>query len=494
MAELVDALDSKSSFFGSKGSSPFIGIFFAPFYKKDSVTVMRFLSGLLALFLSCQGTVSGGQRPNLLWIMVDDLNDWVGCLAGHPQARTPNLDALAKEGVLFRQAYCSAPACNPSRTSLLFGVSPATSGVFTNGNHWRASEYLHGKVSLPVLLRKSGYETLRGGKIFHSHTFQFHDHSLFDDPTYGSPQPEAWVRAFPSWIRQMPAEVRPPDWPVETTTEKFYRGQLDWAPLETELEDGRKMADTQVVDWALGELEKERNQPFFMAVGLYRPHTPWYLPAKYFQSFPIDKVQLPEVQIADLADIPSAGQELARRDWHQWLVQEKKWRSAVRAYLASMSYMDDQLGRLLEGLRTSPASQNTIVILMSDHGYHLGEKEHWEKFTLWEHATRVPLVIKVPGGAANLERSEPVSLLDLYPTVTDLLSLPRPDHLEGRSVVPLLTPGPEQGPARQAVTYHGPKNRAIRTEHYRYIRYHDGSEELYDHRTDPREWRNLLAN
>lgn len=434
------------------------------------------------------------ERPNVLWLMIDDLNDWVGCLGGHPQGRTPHLDALAAEGVLFRQAYCSAPGCNPSRTSVMFGASPQSSGVYSNGDHWRRSPYLQGKDSLPVFLRKAGYETLRGGKIYHSHTFEFHDHSLLDDPTYGYPQPEAWVRAFPSWIRQMPAEVRPEKWPVQTTTEKFYRGQLDWAPLTQELTSERRMADTQVVDWALQELQQEREKPFFMAVGLYRPHTPWYVPARYYEQFPLEKIVLPRVQRNDLADVPVIGQGWARRDWHQWLLKERKWKQAVQGYLASMAYMDDQLGRLLEGLKAGPHSANTIVILMSDHGYHLGEKQHWEKFTLWEDATHVPLIIRRPQGPRGLVRSEPVSLLDLYSTVTDLLALEAPEHVEGRSLVPLLTEGLEEGPARQAVTYQGSGNRAVRTERYRLIEYRDGTSELYDHSSDPNEWENLLAD
>lgn len=454
--------------------------------------LLAFLISFLSWGLPVFGAEESGSRPNILWIMVDDLNDWVGCLGGHPQARTPHLDGLAQEGVLFRHAYCSAPGCNPSRTSLMFGVSPASSGVFSNGDHWRASEFLRDKDSLPVFLRKAGYETLRGGKIFHAHTFQFHDHSLLDDPTYGYPQPEAWVRAFPSWIRQMPAEIRPPRWPVETTTEKFYRGQLDWAPLGAELQGKAKMADTQVVEWALRELGKEREKPFFMAVGLYRPHTPWYLPEEYFKAFPLEDVQLPKVVRNDLDDVPQGGRRLARRDWHQWLLKERKWKAAVRAYLASVAYMDDQLGILLEGLAKSPHSDQTIVVLMSDHGYHLGEKEHWEKFTLWEDATHVPLIIRSPQGPRGVKRDEPVSLLDLYPTVTDMLALQAPEHLEGRSLLPLFSTETEEGPERQAVTYQGAGNRAVRTRHFRHIEYRDGSRELYDHRTDPHEWNNLL--
>lgn len=433
------------------------------------------------------------DSPNVLWVMVDDLNDWVGCLGGHPQARTPNLDALAAGGVLFRHAYCSAPGCNPSRTSAMFGVSPRTSGVYANADHWRDSAYLQGKESLPIFLRRAGYETLRGGKIYHAHTFEFHDHSLEDDATYGYPQPEAWVRAFPSWIRQMPQEVRPTRWPVATTVDKFYQGQLDWAPLRGELAGGRQMADTQVVDWALGELQKEKAQPFFLAVGLYRPHTPWYVPAKYYEQFPLDEIQLPRVVQGDLQDVPAMGQEWARKDWHQWLVQEGKWKQAVRAYLASIAYMDEQLGRLLAGLEAGPHRANTIVVLMSDHGYHLGEKEHWEKFALWEDATHIPLIIRLPEGPRGVVRDEPVSLLDLYPTVTELLGLVGPSHLEGRSLVPLLSSEAEDGPARQAVTYQGEGNRSVRTERFRYIEYRDGSRELYDHAVDPHEWDNLLA-
>lgn len=251
------------------------------------------------------------------------------------------------------------------------------------------------------------------------------------------------------------------------------------------------MSDTQVVDWAIGELGNVTvDQPFFMAVGIYRPHVPWYVPSEYFDRFPLEGVTLPETREDDLADLPEAATKHIKRDWHQWILKKDQWKGAVQAYLASMAYADDQVGRLVDALNKSVHGRNTVVILCSDHGYHLGEKQHWEKFVLWDEATRVPLIVAGPGIEGGRRIPVPVSLLDLYPTLTSLTGLNAPGHLEGDSLVPWMRDGDAPG-ERWVLTTQRKGCHAVLGSRYRYILYQDGSDELYDHRNDPNEWDNL---
>ena len=421
-------------------------------------------------------------KPNVLFIAVDDLNDWVGKLGGHPQAKTPNIDMLSSRGLLFTKAYCSAPSCNASRSSLLMGLRPSTTGIYINSHDWRQVSTLKNAVTLPRHFKDNGYLTMGGGKLFHAHTF-------FDQKNLeGYPDPDAWDAYFPSKTQQMPTEVVPEVWPVNSS-KKFYRGHFDWAPLQI---SNREMADAKVVSWASKQLAKTHKKPIFLSVGIYRPHVPWYVPKQYFDRFPIDKIQLPKHLVDDLADVPIAGQAMAKRKWHKWISENNQWKKAVQGYLASLAFADDMVGSLIKALDKGPLSKNTLIILWGDHGYHLGEKESWEKFSLWEDTTRVPLIIvdpRRPKPGALCE--SPVSLLDLYPTLIELcgLKLP-PQKLEGRSLVNSLIK-PMEKTGRAIITTQGRGNHAVRSSRYRYIRYADGSEELYDHKTDSHEWNNL---
>ncbi|MCZ6674529.1 MAG: sulfatase [Verrucomicrobia bacterium] len=452
---------------------------------------MKSLSQFLfvVFWLASLATVLGREdRPNVLFIAVDDLNDWVGCLNPHPGVKTPHMDKLASSGVLFSNAHCTAPGCNPSRTSVMTGLRPSSTGVYSNGDDWRVMDYTKDVTTLPDSFQAAGYLTKGGGKLYHAHT-------ITEKALTGHLDAEPWDAFFPSKERQMPAEVTPEQWPVNTN-EDFYRGRFDWSPLDIEDSD---MADAQVVTWAEEELSKEHAKPLFLAVGIYRPHWPWWAPQAYFDQHPLDEIELRSEPEDDLDDIPEAGLNLIRHKWHDWIIENQQREKAVQAYLASMTFADVMVGRLLSALENGPLADNTIIVLWSDHGYHLGSKNHWEKFALWEQATHVPLILMdsrtgKEGTDDNWQLgsrcNQPVSLLDLYPTLVELCGLADPGHLEGRSLVPLLK-NPDLKTGRAIVTTHQYMEHAVRSENWRYIRYADGSEELYDHSVDPREFRNL---
>ncbi|MCS7237669.1 MAG: sulfatase [Thermoguttaceae bacterium] len=402
-------------------------------------------------------------KPNILFIAIDDLNDWTGFLGGHPQAQTPHLDGLAKRGMVFTRAYCAAPACNPSRTAILTGIMPASSGVYHNNNPWRPQ--LPEAVTLFQHFRQHNYKVFGGGKLFHG---------PFNDVL-------SWEMY---WAR--PGDPMPPGRPLNGIPNA---AQFDWGPLD--VDDGA-MGDAKLTDWAIWFLQQEHDRPFFLAVGYIRPHLPWYVPRPYFERFPLANVILPRVKENDLDDIPPLGRKIANPQGdHARVLATNNWHRAVQGYLASIAFVDYQVGRLLQAFYQSPYVDNTIVVLWGDHGWHLGQKQHWRKFALWEEATRVPLIIVVPGLTKPGSRcGRTVNLADLYPTLCELAGLPIPPQVETRSLVPLLK-DPEHPWDRPAITTHGYMNHAVRSEQYRYIRYSDGSEELYDHEVDPLEWTNL---
>ena len=402
-------------------------------------------------------------RPNVLFVAIDDLNDWIGPLGGNPATKTPNLDRLAQRSIKFSRAYCAAPACNPSRAALLTGLRPSTTGVYNNSQPWRPA--LPEAITLPQHFMAAGYHVAGGGKIFHG----------------GTNDPACWHDYFKQQRDPQPA-ARPVNGIAGTA-------QFDWGPLDV-ADDA--MSDYQVVSWAQKFLAAKQEKPFFLAVGLYRPHLPWYVPKQYFDQFPLETVKRPEVPDDDLADIPAAGRKIARPDGdHRRVVESNNWEKAVQGYLASIAFADAQVGRLLDALEKSPYADNTIIVLWGDHGWHLGEKQHWRKFALWEEATRVPLLIRLPGMSSGQDCPRPVNLVDLYPTLIELCKLP-PKQLDGVSLVPLLK-NPQADWEQPAVTTHGRNNHAVRSERWRYIRYADGSEELYDHQQDPMEWKNLAG-
>lgn len=454
---------------------------------KVTVTILAWTLPLLSFTTFSSNSEANGPplRQNILFIAIDDLNDWVGALGGHPQALTPNMDKLAERGLLFTNAHCTAPGCNASRTSLLMGLRPSTTGIYQNAHDWRTTELVDTAVHLPKHFKNSGYKTLGAGKLFHAHTFF--------DPKYlsGFSDAKAWDDYFPSLTQQMPAEAVPEKWPVNSS-KKFYGGHFDWSPLQIKTSE---MADAKVVSWAKQQLAKQHEKPLFLSVGIYRPHVPWYAPQEYFDRFPLDSIQLPKHLANDVQDLPDAAQNLTKKEWHRWIVANQEWKKAVQGYLASLAFADDMVGELLTALDEGPLADNTTVILWGDHGYHLGEKQHWEKFALWENTTHVPLIVVSPGHTQSDSKCDTaVSLLDLYPTLIELCGLQSPpQQLEGNSFVKLLhNPASERD--RVAITTQGQNNHAVRSLTHRYIQYADGTEELYDHETDPHEWTNLAED
>lgn len=413
-----------------------------------------------------------GTRPNVLFIALDDLNDWVGCLGGHPGAVTPNLDRLAKRGVLFTSAHCAAPLCNPSRAALMTGIRPSTSGVYLNNQPMRRAPKLAGAVTLTQHFMEHGYRVTGGGKIYH----------------LAYPDPQSWHQYFPSQQRNRPADPAPEEVPANGIPNTAH---FDWGPLD--VPDSR-MGDHQVVDWAAAELNRKHDRPFFLACGIYRPHLPWYVPRKYFDMHPLSKIVLPKVNEHDLDDIPPVGRKFARPQGdHARVTQHGQWERAVQGYLASITFADAQVGRLVDALDRGPHAANTTIVLWSDHGWHLGEKLHWRKFSLWEESTRNVLMISAPGiTRPNGQCGRPVNLLDIYPTLIDVCGLKAREELEGRSLAPLLR-DPAASWNYPTLTTYQRGNHSVRSERWRYTRYHDGTEELYDHAADPLEWRNLAG-
>jgi len=437
-------------------------------------------------------SVSASGKPNVLFIIADDLRDYVGWMGGHPQAKTPNMDRLAKMGMRFTNAHCNYALCNPSRTSLMTGLLPSSSGVFGNEQDWRRSVQIIGKPTLPEHFKAMGYSTAAGGKIFHAnHGGPDGKLAGWHGGRRGFEQDAAWDTRFPE------AGTQIPDLPVHTG--QNFNGMniwhWDWGQIDVpdELTD-----DGAVVSWASDQLRKKSSKPFFLAVGLYRPHSPWYVPKAYFDMFPLESIQLPEVKADDLADVPAFAKSHDKPgSHHDEIVKQGKWKEAVQAYLANIAFCDAMLGRVIEALEAGPNAQNTIVVFTSDHGWYLGEKNMWHKGKLWEATTRVPLSIVAPGVTQpDTVSNEPVSLIDLYPTLCDLTKTKAPEHLDGLSLAPLLR-DPAAKSARPAITIMGGGDKAsyaARTDQWRYIRYADGSEELYDHQTDPHEWTNVAAD
>ncbi len=413
------------------------------------------------------------RRPNVLFMAIDDLNDWIGCLGGHPDVKTPNLDRLAARGVLFTNAHCSAPACNPSRASLMTGILPSSSGVYHNPQPWRKSPVLKNAVTIPQHFMAHGYRAVGGGKIYHG----------------GFPDPPSWQEYFPSQTQNKPPDPVPAKRPVNGIPKTAH---FDWGPLE---EGDPEMGDYKVAEWAISELKKDHDKPFFLACGFFRPHLPWYVPQKYFDMYPADKVTLPNIDENDLDDVPEAGRKMAKPQGdHRKVIQYKQWRKAVQGYLASITFVDTCVGKVIDAFDKSKYADNTIIVLWSDHGWHLGEKLHWRKFSLWEEATHNILMAVVPGVTeANQRCSRPVNMVDIYPTLIELCGLAKKPELEGRSLIPLLKDVGAQWD-RPALTTHGRNNHSLRDERYRYIRYADGAEELYDHEKDPLEWKNLAGD
>lgn len=428
--------------------------------------MIRFCVLLFCFSIASVPTLAA-EKPNVLLISIDDLNDWVGCLGGHPQAKTPNIDRLAGAGTLFENGHCQSPVCNPSRASMMTGRYPHTTGIYFLSPDLKQAPVLEGVKTMPEVFAAHGYKTLATGKIFHGGDKRFFEEYA---PSGGfGPRPKKKIsqpHGHPLW-----------DWGVYP-------------------EDDDLMPDAKAAKWAVGQFEKKHDKPFFMGVGFYRPHVPMYAPQKWFDMHARDQVKLPLVREDDRSDLSRYAIDLTNLQHvsptHEWVTQAGQWEHAVQSYLASVTFADHCLGIVLDALESSDYANNTIVVLFSDHGFHLGEKQRWAKRSLWEDGTRVPIVICAPGFKANQRTTKPAELLDVFPTLLELAGFPVDAEQEGQSLVPLMK-NPERDWEHPAITSFGLGNFSIRSERYRFIQYHDGSRELYDLKNDPHEWTNLAS-
>lgn len=426
--------------------------------------------------MSCGGG-SAPPQPNILFIAIDDLNDWVGPLEGHPQVRTPHMDRLAARGTTFYNAHTQAPLCNPSRTSLMLGRRPSSTGIYGLSPWFREVDTLRDLESLPQFFARHGYATYATGKIYHSRYGRAENDTEFE--FLGPP---AGVGATPETkMVQTPQNHR----------------LMDWGTFPHRDED---KGDWAVASWAVeqlnGPLSGPLDRPFFLAAGFFLPHVPCYVTQSWYDMYPLDSVVLPEIRRDDREDTP-------RFSWYlHWKLPEPRlkfveeageWENLVASYLASITFVDSQVGRLLDALDESGHADNTVVVLWSDHGWHLGEKLITGKNTLWDRSARVPLLFAGPGVSQGARVTSPAELLDIYPTLADLADLPQPAGLEGHSLLPQLqdAQAPREWPA---ITTHNAGNHGVRSEHWRYIVYADGSEELYNMDTDPQEFQNLAGD
>jgi arylsulfatase A-like enzyme len=422
------------------------------------------------------------QKPNVLFIAIDDLNDWIGCLGGHPQTKTPNFDRLAASGQLFTNAYCPGASCNPSRTAVFSGLPPHRSGLYENMQKMR--EVMPRVELMPKYFSRHGYQALGSGKLLHY---------IIDA--------QSWDEYHPAKETEnpFPKTFNPPNRPISLPRAgKWQYNETDWAELD--VTDEQYGGDWLVTKWVGEQLQQKHDKPFFLACGIYRPHEPWFVPKQYFEPFPLEKIQPgPGYRANDIDDLPPTGQKIAKNRYFEHIQAQQQWKPGIQAYLASIHYSDAMLGRVLQALDQSPHRDNTIVVLWSDHGWHLGEKEHWQKYTGWRLCARVPLMIRVPPGMPGLPKGtvagatchRPVSLVDLYRTLIDLCGLPEKADIHGHSLVPLLREPKTEWPYAAITHLNHPENYALSTERWRYIHYQNGDQELYDIQTDPHEWTNL---
>jgi arylsulfatase A-like enzyme len=415
------------------------------------------------------------EKPmNVLFLVADDLNSWLLGDTNRYSGKVvaPNLQRLADRGVNFAQAFTASPVCSPSRTAFFSGVSPWKSGHYHNALEVKQSEPLNSALSMAGMFKKAGYSTAGFGKI-----------------THGWDQGEHWDEKIGH--KRDPA---PPGAPLTAVG----RGEQDWGPIHLA---EAEMNDTRNVDAAIKRLEEQHDRPFFIACGTFNPHMPWYVPQKYLDMFPLDEVTTPRLLEGDLDDVPERGRAATsgKSKFVQSVLEHGLHKEAVQAYLATTAYVDHQLGRVLAALDKSPHKDNTIVVFLSDHGFHLGEKNHWQKATLWDEATHCLLMIRAPGltpSGTVCERF--VSLQDIYPTLADLCGIQPPQYLDGRSLRPLLA-NPKAPWDSSAITCLSDKTKpdvgyiTLRNHLGRYIRYIDGQEEFYDAR-DPHEWSNKINN
>ncbi|MGB0369958.1 MAG: sulfatase [Opitutales bacterium] len=411
------------------------------------------------------------DHPNVLMISVDDMNDFASYMGLYPDVITPNMDRLAASGTAFNKAHCQYPLCSPSRASVMSGLFPYTSGIIKNTKDDGVAKIVNdlGAELMHTYFSKHGYKTMAIGKIMHRHLPR------------DSADLSGGRKEFNHGTGNLKAQ-----WPQKGTS-------TDWAIAPDRDED---LADHQTATWAVERLQEQHDEPFMLMVGFLRPHVPWYAPKKWFDLYDRDAIKLPRFEPDDMEDVPAISRKVNRSKHMpstEWAIKNGKYRDIVHAYLACISFVDHQVGRVLEALESSPYKDNTIIVFWSDHGYHIGEKNTFQKITTYERSSHVPFVFAGPGVPAGQHTDRVVSLLDMYPTLVELTGLPKNERNEGRSLVPLMDRPTLDWP-HPSIIQLGKGHFAIQSERYRYIRYEDGSEELYDHKTDLDEIHNIAGN
>jgi choline-sulfatase len=434
------------------------------------ILILFFLASIHSLTTTSETLAA--EQPNILFIAIDDQNDWIGCLDGHPLAHTPNIDALAAGGTLFTNAHCQSPLCNPSRTSLMIGMRPSSTGIYGLAPWFRNVPQLSASVTLPQHLANHGYNTYSTGKIYHGRYGRQSDSKEFH---HLGPPGGVGIRP------EKPLVNTPSGHPL-----------VDWGVFPHK--DEQKQ-DYKVAQYAIDTLKSKPPEPFFLSVGFFLPHVPCYTTQKWYDLFPDDDSVLPKVFPNDRDDTP-------RFSWYlhwklpecrlKFLQDENQWRNLARSYLACTAFIDSQVGRVIKQLEDSGYQDNTIIVLWSDHGWHIGEKAITGKNTLWADGTRVPLIFAGPGITPGQVSAKPAELLDIYPTLSELINTKVGKHLEGHSLLPQLKDVTAKR-VHPAITTHNHDNHAIRTVRWRYITYADGTAELYDTIVDPHEWHNLAG-
>ena len=418
------------------------------------------------------------DKMNVLFIICDDLNCDLGSY-GHPLVKSPNIDRLAERGMRFENAYCQYPLCGPSRASFMAGLYPDQTLIHRNAIYLR--ERVPNVKTMSEIFREDGYFATRIGKIYHYNVPKHIGTSGHDDPY-------SWNYTINPRGRDVEDEPK-----IFSLTPGSFGGTLSWLAADGTDDE---QTDGMIAQHAIEQLKQhaEDKKPFFLAVGLFRPHTPFVAPKKYFDLYPLDEIKVPTLPEGYLDTIPMPARKSVQRKKQQVNLKEDLARQAIQSYYASITFADAQIGRVLDALEETGLASNTVVVFTSDHGYHMGEHGHWQKTTLFENAARVPLIIAAPNAKAKGQSTKSLAeMVDFYPTLAELCEVPAPGHLSGVSLVPVLD-DPSAQPRKSALTQYA-NGYSIRTGRYRYTEWGaEGAEgiELYDHESDPGEMKNLV--
>ncbi len=466
-------------------------------FKKILSSILWILCGITISSIQAQSESDGNQvnshsQPNVIFFAVDDMNDWAGPL-GYNQVITPNMDRLANSGITFTNAHAPASYCAPSRTAIWTGLQASTTGCYG----WEVYHHDYPElVPLQMAFDQGGYETYGAGKLFH-HGSGYVDLRSWDE--YFSRSQEMRDSGWEMngyHFDDVPLPDPYPYGPYYNQPGKKYKYpfHLEWGPIANEQED--EMLDAMRTNWMVDIINKKHDKPFFMAVGMYSPHYPNYAPQKYFDLYDRDAIVLPPYKEDDLDDLSPEIKKFYtnRSKQHKELEKLGALKDAMHGYLASISFADAMLGRIIDAVEASPYKDNTIIVLWSDQGFHHGEKGHWGKHTLWQRTTQVPFIWSGPGISKNKKVKTAVGLIDMYPTLKELCSLPVNNELDGVSLAKTLK-NPSTAKERNVfVPYVDRGSYVVINSDWRYILNKDGSEELYDTKKDPNEWYNLAGN